>query len=118
MEFLRDIQPDIPTANRFAFDFYRRLEQFAHVAPFAVWPDHSALKSIHIQKVVYDAIQSVGAVMNFAGQLFEYFGVPECLASGADSSWLAAPIAASGVFSSCDTQSSNVLRSRSDSCAT
>src|SRR6476660_1905608 len=72
---LRNIQLDLPSIEGFSFDFNRRLQQLAHIAPFSVRLDYAALESIHIQQIIYNSVESVGAVMNLASELLEHLGI-------------------------------------------
>src|SRR4029453_10956683 len=55
--FRRYLQSDFVAIDRFTLNAYRCLQYFAHIAPFAFRANYSAFKPIHVEKVVYDAIE-------------------------------------------------------------
>ncbi len=56
-------------AKRFLFRFDRALEQLQHITPLEFRLHDAALEPGHIEKIVNDAVQAAGAVLNFVGEL-------------------------------------------------
>ena len=56
-------------------------KQLAHVTPFLFGPDHSAFESIHVEKIVDDAIEPMRAVVDLAGELLSMSAFSELSAS-------------------------------------